>query len=101
MTEILGKTVVDSMTGFTGVAIGHVEYVTGCNQTLVQPRCKPEGDFVESRWLDDERLSEVPGGSDRIAKSKAATFANFGQAFEAAGLTDKKGSGGDKEAPRR
>ena len=80
MTEMLGKTVVDSVTGFTGVAVGHVEYVTGCNQCLVQPRCKPDGDFVESRWLDDARLSAVPAPAVEVTK---------------------RGLGGDKEAPRR
>jgi hypothetical protein len=83
---MLGKTVVDSITGFTGMAIGHVEYVTGCNQTLVQPRCKPDGDFVESRWMDDERLAAIPGAEVDFGPGSGPV---------------QPGTGSDKEAPRR
>jgi hypothetical protein len=54
--SLLGKTVRDELSGFGGVVTGHVEYLTGCNQCLVQPRCKDDGGFVESQWLDDDRL---------------------------------------------
>ncbi|HWA22287.1 MAG TPA: hypothetical protein VG735_07835 [Caulobacterales bacterium] len=39
MNSIIGKTITDSITGFCGVVIGRVEYITGCNQLLVQPPC--------------------------------------------------------------
>ena len=55
----LGQKVQDAVTGFQGIVTGHVEYLTGCNQSLVQPAVKPEGDFVESRWFDDDRLSVI------------------------------------------
>jgi hypothetical protein len=61
----LGDKVRDSLTGFTGIVIGRCEYLTGCNQLLVQPPCKESGDFVESRWLDLDRLmvTETAGGA--------------------------------------
>lgn len=52
----LGQTVTDQLTGFSGVALGRCEYITGCNQVLVQPRLKADGDFVEPRWLDEDRM---------------------------------------------
>ncbi len=58
---LLGQGVRDLITDFEGLAIGRVEYLTGCVQVLVQP---PAGDrrdgsgreWVESRWFDEPRL---------------------------------------------
>jgi hypothetical protein len=55
----LGQKVKDIISGFEGVVTGHVEYITGCNQALVQPAAKPDGDFVDNRWIDDDRLRIV------------------------------------------
>jgi hypothetical protein len=57
----LGARVKDQITGFTGVVTGRVEYITGCHQVLVQPPCKPDGDYVENRWLDEDRVQSFPG----------------------------------------
>jgi len=53
---VLGCTVQDRISGFIGVVTGLVYYVTGCNQALVQPRSKPDGDYIQSQWFDLERL---------------------------------------------
>lgn len=57
MHSIIGKTVTDRITGFSGVAIGRVEYITGCNQLLVQPKAQ-EGNFKmpDSAWIDEQRV---------------------------------------------
>lgn len=55
----LGQKVKDVITGFTGIITGHVEYISGCNQSLLQPPVKPDGDYVESRWFDDDRMLMV------------------------------------------
>lgn len=52
---LLGQTVKDQITGFKGVVTGLGVYITGCQQVLVQPPLK-KGDFVESRWFDEDRL---------------------------------------------
>lgn len=52
--EYLGRTVRDEISGFEGIVVGHVVYLTGCHQLLVQPKCK-SGEFVESRWFDVDR----------------------------------------------
>ena len=52
----LGATYTDKITGFKGVATGHVEYLTGCSQTLLAPRSKDGIDLPTSNWFDDQRL---------------------------------------------
>ena len=56
--ENLGKTGTDRITGFKGIITGYVEYLTGCNQFLLVPKCdkgkdnnKPDG-----HWFDDNRI---------------------------------------------
>ncbi len=51
MSKKLGYTATDRITGFKGVVIGQCQYITGCNQLLIQP-CDPE---KESRWFDEQR----------------------------------------------
>jgi hypothetical protein len=56
----LGSRVRDKITGFTGVVTGRVEYLTGCNQVLVAPKCKDDGALVSSEWLDEQRVDVLP-----------------------------------------
>lgn len=53
----LGMTVTDKITGFSGVVTGRCEYISGCHQVLIQPRVKDTGEFVDSRWMDEDRLT--------------------------------------------
>lgn len=58
----LGDKVRDVITGFEGIVTGHAEYVTGCDQYLLQPQIKAEAKdatFPEPRWFDENRLSVV------------------------------------------
>ncbi len=55
----LGQKIQDSITGFIGVVTGRCEYITGCHQVLVQPPVKDDGDFVESRWFDEDRAQII------------------------------------------
>lgn len=55
------STVTDSITGFTGVVTGRCEYITGCRQYLVAPKCKEDGEPVDARWFDEDRiLAKMP-----------------------------------------
>lgn len=56
MNDRLGFTYIDRITGFTGIAIGHVEYISGCNQTLLVPECSDLKKRPEAEWFDDQRL---------------------------------------------
>lgn len=76
----MGLTVQDRITGFKGVVTGRAQYVTGCEQALVQPPIKADGgDFVEGRWFDEDRLVVVD----------VAVLEDFG----------RTAPGGDKPAP--
>jgi hypothetical protein len=48
----------DKVTGFIGVVTGHADYLTGCDQYLVQPASK-DGEWKEGRWFDQNRLEIV------------------------------------------
>lgn len=61
MNVELGRTYTDKITGFTGVAIGRVEYLTGCNQALLQPSSDDPRKRPDSEWFDDQRLDHVEG----------------------------------------
>jgi hypothetical protein len=52
-----GVTVVDKITGFNGIVTGRADYITGCNQYLVQPKTDGDGKHVDSRWFDEHRLT--------------------------------------------
>lgn len=58
----LGHTYRDRITGFTGIATGHCEYLTGCHQTLLQPQGSDPASRPEAHWFDDQRLQEEAGG---------------------------------------
>lgn len=58
---ILGAKYQDKITGFSGVATGHVEYISGCNQTLLVPRVGDDGKLLGGEWFDDQRLEHIPG----------------------------------------
>jgi len=55
----LGSKVKDKITGFEGLATGLCRYITGCTQVLVQPSVKPDGEFVDCRWMDEPRLEVI------------------------------------------
>lgn len=57
----IGVKVRDRITGFTGIVTGFVRYITGCNQCLVAPPVKENGEFADSHWIDVQRLEVLPG----------------------------------------
>lgn len=65
----LGAHVEEKVTGFRGVVMGRVEYLTGCAQVLVQPKAKEDGSWVEPRWFDETRVD--PTGEPAIEISGA------------------------------
>jgi hypothetical protein len=60
MTE-LGKKYEDRITGFSGIAIGRVVYITGCNQVLIAPPISADGALRDSAWFDEQRLKTLDG----------------------------------------
>jgi hypothetical protein len=60
----LGSTYRDKISGFVGVAIGYVTYITDCKQALLQPRGKDSTKRPEAEWIDETRLEKF--GDARI-----------------------------------
>jgi hypothetical protein len=56
--DFLGRTFRDRVTGFTGVAVCHATYLTGCDQVGLQPKVNEKGDIPDSRWFDVTRIDE-------------------------------------------
>ena len=84
MTIEFGDTVVDMVTNLAGIAIGRVNYITGCEQILLQPPVKKDGTFIESRWVDVDRLRV--GTAKRVVLTSPVRIG---------------GAGPDKPAPTR
>ena len=52
----LGMTATDKVTGFTGIVIGFVYYITGCNQCLIAPKAETPSKMPDGVWIDENRL---------------------------------------------
>lgn len=76
----LGLTAKDIITGVRGIITGRVEYLTGCNQYLIQPKSQKDSK-ANSYWFDEQRLA--------IQKDKKIE------------LDNSDGNGADMEAPRK
>lgn len=62
----IGRTVKDSITGFTGTAIGHGEFLSEPAATLIQPAVSADGSLPTAQWLPDHRL-QVVGDDVKLA----------------------------------
>lgn len=71
---MLGRYVIDSFTGFTGLATGACQYLTGCNQYYVLPRAK-DGKYPDGQWIDEARL--IVADPDTAPVSVPGTGADF------------------------
>lgn len=58
----------DRLTGFKGKITGHADYITGCDQYLVQPDTA-KGEWKDARWFDEGRL-KIVGASKKIKVSQ-------------------------------
>ena len=56
----LGDVLQDKITGFTGVAMGRTEYMTGCTHYgLLSRDLTKDGKITDYEWIDESRLSKV------------------------------------------
>jgi len=57
MTKInLGDEVIDTISGFKGVAIGKTDWLAGCTRITVQPKVGKDGKLNESQTFDEPLL---------------------------------------------
>jgi hypothetical protein len=52
----LGQKAKDVITGFEGRVTGKAQYLTGCEQALLAPGLKADGDLIGGNWFDEDRL---------------------------------------------
>jgi hypothetical protein len=58
----LGVQLRDVVTGFTGIATGRAEYLTGCTQYALAPKVDADGKVQQSEWFDEQRLEQIGEG---------------------------------------
>lgn len=59
----------DKITGFEGIVTGHADYITGCDQYILQPPSK-DGEFKEARWFDENRIEILNSEESILSKKK-------------------------------
>jgi len=59
----LGTRVMDTVTGYTGIAVARAQYLGGSDRYEVAAPAKEDGEPVESRWFDAGRLQLYPDPS--------------------------------------
>jgi hypothetical protein len=66
----LGQSCRDTITGFTGIAIAKVKYITGCDKVELQPKQKEDGTVPESTWVDVNRVEVLDEPVVKLGTSK-------------------------------
>jgi len=67
MAVKLGDRARDSASGFAGIVTGVAQYLGARSRALLQPQCRPGGDFVKPRWFDEDRLIAIDEDAAREA----------------------------------
>ena len=67
----LGETVRCIHTGFKGVAVARTEYINGCIQYSVLPKCDKDGKMPEELSLDIQSLEVIPSKKKKKSKRKS------------------------------
>lgn len=49
----LGDEVLDTTSGFKGLAVGRAEFLAGCVRVLIQPKVGKDGKMTEGVWIDE------------------------------------------------
>lgn len=77
MDKNLGKKAKDMITGFSGIIIGKIEYLTGCNQYGITPPINKEGATGDTQWFDINRVKVLGKGFKPAEVSSAADPGGF------------------------
>lgn len=59
----LGNRVRDKITGFEGIAVARVEYLTGCTQIGIAPGIDKDGKVPDTLYFDYTRLDILDAGN--------------------------------------
>ncbi|HDZ14331.1 hypothetical protein LCGC14_1069100 [marine sediment metagenome] len=58
----LGQEVIDTISGFTGIAVAGYEFLNGCRRISVQPKVDKDGKLPEDKAFDEPQLKVVKKG---------------------------------------
>lgn len=72
--RMLGMKVRDRVTGFQGVAVSYVQYLTGCNQYGVTPPVGADGKYPACEYFDEQRLETTSDEVLVLDNSQAPGF---------------------------
>lgn len=72
MKTELGCFYKDVISGASGISIGRVEYITGCNQVLLEPGIDAQGKKVDAFWVDEQRC-ELDASREKIVLDNGST----------------------------
>jgi len=70
---MLGFTVEDQISGFTGVVTAKTEWLNGCVRYGVQSRELNEGIPLKSQWFDQDDLRLLPGVDQVVLTGRTPT----------------------------
>jgi len=77
MAVELGDKVKDSVTGFTGVAIGRTQWLYGCDRIIVQPPVGKDGKLGETGQFDEPSLVVIAKKKVTVKKVPGAKTGGF------------------------
>lgn len=70
MSNILGKKVRDTVSGFEGIAVAKTQWINGCVRYHVQPKVKDDNTYTNPEWFDVEQLEVLDEESVDIKPRK-------------------------------
>ena len=60
--DLMGKEVIDRITGFKGMVMGICYYLTGCVMVGVQPQINKDGKLARDEWFAVSRIKVISSG---------------------------------------
>lgn len=69
----LGSKVKDTITGFTGIAVGRTEWMNGCARIGIQPKKLKDGKPVEVEWFDEQQIEVIKEKKPEVSPHCSAT----------------------------
>lgn len=85
----LGDRARDRITGFAGIITGRCEYLTGCDQVLINPGKLRDDKVVEGAWFDVSRV-ELTGEAAFTLDAAAVAEAPGGPQDDAPGRQEPR-----------
>ncbi|HED05845.1 MAG TPA: hypothetical protein ENI61_04080 [Ignavibacteria bacterium] len=65
----LGDKVRDKISGFTGIVVAKSEFLNGCIQCDIMPKCKTKDKMPEAQGIDIQSLEVIKNKPKKIKKS--------------------------------